>query len=78
MYLFVVTGVTFITGAIGFEMIGGRHFDLHGKNNLLYSLIYTCEELLEMLGIVIFIYTLLKYIVSEFKVLTIAITENKS
>jgi len=78
MYLFVISGVTFISGALGFEMIGGSHADLYGMDNLLYSLIYTCEEFLEMLGIVIFIYTLLKYIVSEFKVLTIAITENKS
>ena len=73
MILFLVSGVTFVTGAIGFELLGGRQVDLYGRNNLVYSLLYTCEEFLEMLGIVIFIYALLMYIVIQFKSLAITI-----
>jgi len=77
MTLFVVSGATFVAGAIGFELLGGRQFELYGKNNLIYSFLYTCEEFLEMLGIVIFIYTLLSYIASQFKFLTITINEQR-
>ncbi len=73
MILFIVSGTTFVAGAIGFEMLCGRHHALYGKNDLVYSIFYTCEEFLEMLGIVIFIYTLLLYIASQFKLLTISI-----
>jgi hypothetical protein len=75
MILFVVSGTIFVGSAIGFELLGGRYLELHGSNNLMYSLLYTCEEFLEMLGIVIFIYSLLSYIVSQFKSLTIRVIE---
>ena len=75
MILFVVSGATYVLGAVGFEMVGGRHAELYGIDNLLYSFFYTCEEFLEMLGIVIFIYALLTYILSQFKSLTITVNE---
>ena len=77
MILFVVSGVIFVSGAVGFELVGGQHFELYRKHTLLYCVYYTCEELLEMLGIVIFIYTLLTYIVSQFGVLRITISKKE-
>ena len=47
MVLFLVSGFTFIAGAIGFEMLGGRQDELYGNRNILYSFYYTCEESLE-------------------------------
>lgn len=73
MILFMVSGAIYISGALGFEMAGGRHHELYGDDTLLYSLLYTCEEFLEMLGILIFIYALLMYIKSQFKSLTITV-----
>ncbi len=70
--LFVVSGTTYVTGALGFELLGGWQNVLYGSNNLTYSILYTCEEFLEMLGIVIFIYALLVYITQQFKPLTIS------
>ncbi|MGH1487307.1 MAG: hypothetical protein ACRBCI_13925 [Cellvibrionaceae bacterium] len=67
MVLFVLSGFVFVVGAIGFEMIGGNHAETFGKKTLTYSVLYTFEELLEMLGIVMFIYTLLLYMTDEFK-----------
>jgi len=66
MILFLVSGTTFVSGAIGFEMLGGRQANLYGTDNLLYPFYYTCEESLEMIGIAIFIYTLLSYMVNQF------------
>lgn len=61
MILFVASGATFVSGAIGFELLGGMHEELYGHYNPTYALFYTCEELLEMLGIAIFLYALLSY-----------------
>ncbi|MDD5597864.1 MAG: hypothetical protein PHV82_07960 [Victivallaceae bacterium] len=62
MVLFIVSGVIFVAGAIGFESLGGLEHKLYGDDNVVYALLYTCEELLEMIGIAIFIYALLSYI----------------
>lgn len=76
MWLFILSGVIFVSGAIGFELLGGWQDDMHGRNNLLFCVLYTCEELFEMFGVVIFIYTLLSYITSEFGSLAITIKSN--
>ncbi len=62
MVLFLISGTLFVSGAIGFELLGGLEADLNGNDTLFYSIITTCEELLEMLGIALFIYTLLTYL----------------
>ena len=61
-FTFVFAGILFVGGAIGFELIGGRYAELHGHQNLTYSMIATVEESLEMAGVIVFIYALLKYI----------------
>ncbi len=66
---FILSWAIFVTGAIGFEMLGARHYESYGEGNVVFSLFYTCEELLEMLGIALFIYTLLTYVSNEFQYL---------
>lgn len=75
--LFCIAGTTFVTGAIGFELLGGRHYEIHGKSNTAYALFQTAEEFLEMLGVVIFIYSLLNYIVNQFGSLTLTLNKQK-
>jgi len=69
LHLFVISGSIFVSGAIGIESVCGWYCELlggvHELNTLPYAVLYTCEEFLEMLGIVFFIYTLLLYIVTE-------------
>lgn len=66
--LFVVSGVVFVSGAIGVELIGGwyvSHYDpttFTGGPRFTYALIATVEEALEMIGIATFIYALLEYL----------------
>lgn len=75
MMLFLLSGAVFVSGAIGLEMVGGWQAQLHGSQGILYSILYTCEEFLEMLGIVFFIYTLLAYILIQYKQLEITLIE---
>jgi len=77
MILFVVSGTTFVSGAIGFEMLSGRLTYNYGRDSLLYAFYYSCEEFFEMLGIVIFIYTLLLYIARQFQFLTISFNQEE-
>lgn len=67
-WLFIVGGGIFFAGAIGMEMIGGKYWseqdwaiDGSDEIDVRYALIITVEELLEMLGIVIFIFALSEY-----------------
>ena len=64
-FLFIIAAIVFVSGAIGLELLGGQHDELYGQYNLQYMLYYTLEELLEMLGVAIFIYGLLTYIVDH-------------
>ncbi|WP_303449626.1 hypothetical protein [Colwellia sp. 1_MG-2023] len=74
MWLFILSGSTFVLGAIGFEMLGGWQAEQNGNRGLLYAIFYTFEELLEMLGVALFIYTLLEYILIKKKSLNISLT----
>ena len=62
---FVTAGVTFLTDALGIEMLGAREADLHDTTTVTYCLLYSLEEVLEMLGIILFIYALLSHLAQE-------------
>ncbi len=64
--LFIVSGAIYFIGAVFFDMLGGREAELHGFDSVIYCLLYTVEEFLEMLGIVGMIYTLLDYIEEKY------------
>lgn len=59
--LFVLAGIIFISGSVGMEIIGGRVEEIIGTKNITYLFCYTVEELLECIGIIIFIYALTSY-----------------
>jgi len=84
LILFLVAGGVFVVGAIGVEMLGSRlEFDVvqsKGKfmnasvnTQVMYVVAVAIEELLEMLGIVIFVYALLSYIGFDAKEVTLRI-----
>jgi hypothetical protein len=65
--LFIFAGAVFVTGAMGMEFIGAYLWaTAGGQDSLLYNFFATLEELLEMLGIVLFIYAILDYIDKEY------------
>jgi hypothetical protein len=59
-HLFLLSGMIYILGGLGFEMLGGLIAESNGKG-LVYTFLSHCEEGLELLGLTIFIYTLLEY-----------------
>ncbi len=60
-FRFGLSGCVYLGGVMGVEMIGGGYVALHGMKTPLYSLIVTFEEGLEMTGIILFIWTLVKF-----------------
>lgn len=65
--LFIIAGFVYISGAIGLELIGGRYYELYGEQSLSFIILSTIEEILEMAGVVIFIYALTSFMDSELK-----------
>jgi hypothetical protein len=43
-------------------MFGAREAELHGTTTLVYSVLYSIEEMLEMPGIILFMYALLSHL----------------
>lgn len=75
--LFLASGITFVAGAIGFEMLGSKHAETAGAKDLVFSILYTFEELLEMLGIALFLFAILTYVSNQLSTLTITVAEKK-
>jgi hypothetical protein len=60
--LFAVSGFVYVAGGLGVELVGGwfvTQFENPGFTNVL---IVTVEEVLEMSGVALFIYTLMEYL----------------
>ncbi|RJQ33092.1 MAG: hypothetical protein C4562_01370 [Actinobacteria bacterium] len=54
----------YVGGALGMEAIGARYISHVGSVDMLFVMITTIEETLEMLGLILFIYALLIYLSS--------------
>lgn len=65
--LFVLSAAIFVGGAMGVEFAGGSYYAAYGSGNVVYSSLVVAEEVLEMTGVVVFIYALLSYIRTEFR-----------
>lgn len=66
-FLMLLSGALFVSGALGIEWISNSYADVWGEENMTYAVMVFFEELLEMLGVVMFIYTLLSYIGTNVK-----------
>ncbi|MEG4491040.1 hypothetical protein [Microcoleus sp. D3_18_C4] len=62
---FLLAGSIYVGGALGMEMVTGYYADAVTKRNLIYGLMVCVEEILEMVGVIVFIYALLSYIGSH-------------
>ena len=59
--LMVLSAVIFLGGSVGLEMVGGKIEEAAGLNNLLYRAESNLEEGMELLGVLLFIYVMLRY-----------------
>ncbi len=62
---FIIAGVIYVTGALGFEFIESWAHVQYGKDGILERTLCTVEETLEMVGAILFIHALLDYIGSS-------------
>ena len=71
---FVLAGMIYVSGALGFELLDG-YFVSKEINNISFAIVNTIEEYLEMFGIIVFVYALQDYLGRTFGPLTISIKQ---
>ena len=76
-YYFILSALLFLGGAIGVDMLQAQEADLMiGSNQtILYCILYSVEEFLEMIGVAVFIYALLKNLAEESPVVRITLQQ---
>lgn len=60
-YLFLFAAIFYVSGSLGMEMVNGLLREYFGRRDIITTIGIVIEELLEMIGIVTFIYALLAY-----------------
>jgi len=73
----IAAGAIYVTGALGFEAIGGHFNAIGGFDDPLYIAAFLVEETLEVLGLTIFAITLLADLPHHFKA-SVADTKNRA
>ena len=82
--LFSAAATTFMTGAIGFEMIGGAYYEsinretAINRGDVISGVLYTIEESLEMAGLLIFIYSLMLLLEKELDGAVLIVSEKEN
>ena len=71
--LFILAALIYLSGAIVMETVGGHYVTVWGHDSLSYALCTTAEELLEMMGVVVFIYALLRYLTQDGRKVVLAL-----
>ncbi|GAB3305062.1 multidrug transporter [Hymenobacter humi] len=62
--MIMLAGFMYVFGAVGLELVEGHLYMSYGVEHIFNQLLYCVEELLEMTAVILFIHTLLGYIVS--------------
>lgn len=58
----LLAGAIYLGGAIGMELVGGHYAEVHGTGNLRYAMLATVEEGLEMAGMIVCVWALLRHL----------------
>ncbi|MGD2045225.1 MAG: hypothetical protein PVJ80_06830 [Gemmatimonadota bacterium] len=74
---FIGAGILFVSGAIGAEMVGGWVSEQYGNANVGFVAIQTIEEVLEMVGILVFISAILEYSERQFNGLRLYVSSGR-
>jgi len=60
--LFAAAGTIYVAGVLGMELVGGGYASQYGQQTVVYAVISTIEEVLEMSGLAVLIYAQLEYL----------------
>jgi len=77
LILFILSGAIFVSGAVFMELFEGNYVDSHGFSDIYYLVFVPIEETLEMIGLSLFIYTLLLYLEMQFGNLNFIISRGR-
>jgi enamine deaminase RidA (YjgF/YER057c/UK114 family) len=65
MLLMAGSGAIFVSGAVGMEMVGSGFAETSGTYTMTYQMLANLEEALEGAGMLLFLYTLVDYLITE-------------
>ncbi|MSP84107.1 MAG: hypothetical protein EXQ94_14685 [Alphaproteobacteria bacterium] len=73
--LMLLAGAIFIAGAVGFEMLGGWRYEAVAgdMNDPVFIILSTCEETLEIAGMSLMLFTLVRYVSGPSRTLTLTV-----
>ncbi len=74
--LFFIAGVTYVSGAVGLELVEGFIDARFGADHVMWMALSTLEELQEMAGLSVFAYALLSYMVPHSREIVLTISGN--
>ncbi len=77
MFLFILSGTIFISGAILMELFEGNYVESYGFSDIYYLVFVPIEETMEMIGLSLFIYALLLYLEMQFGNLNFIISRGR-
>lgn len=63
---FLTAAALYLGGVLGFELLGSGFDEANGRRNLVYMTLVTVEEVLEMAGVLLFVWALLDYLAGRF------------
>ena len=72
---FFIAGAIFVSGAFGMEFIGGYYVSFAGYDYLPYRIASTCEESLEIIGMTLFLSSLLRHLAEVAPVLQVTMKQ---
>jgi hypothetical protein len=61
-WLFLAAGLLYVGGAFALEMLEGLHNDLYSKSDVMSAVLGGGQDVVEMLGVLVFVYALMSYI----------------
>jgi hypothetical protein len=75
--LYFLAAGLYVGGGIGVEMVGSNLWYLEGGSTLAYSTVGTIEELMEMLGAIVFLYAQLQYLARHIESLQLRFVDGR-
>jgi len=64
-WCFAVSAAVYVTGAIGFELLEAAHTEKHGMDSIGFGILYSIEETLEMLAVILAIWGFMGYAIEH-------------
>lgn len=73
-YLFIGSGLLYVSGALGMEIVGAHEVSTNSRKTIEYAIYVTIEESLEIIGVSLFIFALIRHLEIERPSLSICTT----